>query len=672
MPPHITPQQGNSGGDIRAYVDLERDLDYEYPDGLDLRPRAENVLHKNLVNKVLTAADDSFSTMQMRHSQWNLIDRTMTAYIPLSTYEQSLRQRREKKGQDFLSENKPVSVVLPNTYAVEDTILTYLTQVFLMPPVFQYEGQGPEDEIGAKLMEVLVANQVHRTKSVLDMHVGFRDCLRYGISGSTMRWVEQWSLRARKRAIPTYSILSGEVSSMEYEREIVEELVFEGNEAQCIDPYRVLPDPNVSIHRIRDGEFFGWVEITDYMSLLSQEKYDPDLFNVKYLYSSEGYQRTSRYTPDLSLREEHANLTSATKTPSSTRKITVVNMFMKVIPKESKLGDSEYPEVWFFRIADEAIVITAMPLGLNHGQYPIAVNATEFDGYSIVPISRLEVIHGLQEITNWMMNSHVANVRKSINNMLVVDPSLVHMPDFKDPGPGLLLRLRRDAWGRGVREAIEQLKVDDITRGNVLDAQFTGSMMQQGSGALDSLQGVMRSGGERRSATEARNTMTSAVSRLEHMAWVISSMYMQDMAYFFAEHTQQLMSEERAMRVLGTWPELLQRTYEVGTQVNVSPLDILVNYDIIIKDGSSATAQGATADVWTQLFQIIGTQPALWQVFDIPRIFMHIARLAGAKNVMDFVQKGGTIQPQVLPDETVAKGAQAGNLVPMGEMPGMM
>ena len=56
-------------------------------------------------------------------------------------------------------------------------------------------------------------------------------------------------------------------------------------------------------------------------------------------------------------------------------------------------------------------------------------------------------------------------------------------------------------------------------------------------------------------------------------------------------------------------------------------------------------------------------------VFDIPRIFMHIARLLGAKNAQDFVRMN-PMMPVQMQDEQVMSEAQKGNMVPVGGMPG--
>ncbi|GAH33133.1 unnamed protein product, partial [marine sediment metagenome] len=214
---------------------------------------------------------------------------------------------------------------------------------------------------------------------------------------------------------------------------------------------------------------------------------------------------------------------------------------------------------------------------------------------------------------------------------------------------------------RGVKEAVAQLTVQDITQHHLVDSAFSNDLMQRATGAVDSVQGIMRSGGERRSATEAGLSTQAAVSRLEHQAYITSLMYMQDLGKFYAEHTQQLMTQKHKMRILGEWPEVLQNTYDRAVAIN--PDDILIDYDLIVKDGSTATAGAANADVWVQLFQTAAAHPVLGTQIDIMRMYKHIAEMMGVKNIQDFIIKGGSISTEIQKDLDVEREVKQGNLI---------
>ena len=408
--------------------------------------------------------------------------------------------------------------------------------------------------------------------------------------------------------------------------------------------------------------------------MLALERDDPSLFNVQYLNDKPFNSRTSRFSSDESSRGIRYGLQPGTTQDHRSAYITLVNQYITLIPEEWKLpGDEEhnptgeYPEKWLFTIADDHVLLRAEPLALDHELYPVAVTAPDTDGHSPTPVGRIEMVHGLQTVLNWLFNSHIANVRKALNDMFVVDPSMIVLKDLENPEPGKLIRLRRGAWGRGVKEAITQLKVTDVTQGNVKDAQLVMDIMQRVSAATDATQGIIRSGGERRSATEYRMTVSSALSRLEHMSRMISEQYMTDVAYFFAAHTQQFMSEDIALRVLGRWPETLTKIYEPDSSVTISPYDLFIDYDIEARDGTIPSKRSAGVDTWIQLFQIIGTNEQLTAQFDTTRIFAHIATMLGEKNVFDFVKKGGDVNAVAGTNEEIAQAVDRGQLLPLIE-----
>ena len=655
--PNIVYGNTNSTG-----TEVYRDVRYDYVNGINLAP--ESALHRRIIDLVVRMADDSYAQMSRRHPVWNDIDNTLKVYIPADEAEKRIKSYDKRK---------PTSIVVPYSYATIETIMAYLTKGLLSDSVFQYEGVAPEDTLPAKLLELAVNQHVRRFKSDLEMHTSLRDSLAYGFGASTVTWSEVWGKRTVMEELPIYGMF-GSSNSTARSKVNKDALLFEGNEVIAIDPYKFLPDPNVSIHNVQSGDYVGWIEFQSFNKLLSDENSGNGYVNVKFLRTQKYINMTSKYSSDQSKRISKREPQN-TDTSSKRNYTTLIHMYVRLIPKEWKLPGSlenksgELPEIWLFTIANEQLVIRAMPLGLNHNRYPIAVAAPDYDGYSVTPLSRMELIDGLQTTLNWMFNSHITNVRKAINDMLIVDPSLVNMEDLANPEPGKLVRLRRSAWGRGTSGAVEQLRVNDITARNMQDAEQIMALMQRASAATDATMGIQRSGGERVTAQEYSGTMQMAVSRLEHIAKIISKQYMIDLAYFHASHTQQLMSQDIYAKASGEWPERLIEEFGLDPQkaMSITPFDILADFDIIYRDGTTATADALSNDFWTRNFAAILQSDKLGD-FDVRRIFQHMARLNGAKNVGEFIRKdGGELGALIQPDQDVLKNAQAGNLVALDE-----
>jgi hypothetical protein len=642
---------------------IVRDISYDYAKGIDLTP--ENRLCQKIIQRVCRNAEDSYTKMSSRHSKWNEIDDTLKVYIRPDEYEKALKIKDKRR---------PTSIVVPYSYATIETIMAYLTKAFLTDSVFQFDGVGPEDTIPAKLLELVANQQVRRFKSDLEMHTSMRDALSYGFGASTVVWSEVWGKKTVMDDKPIYNMWGDAIGSNKVKLN-KDALLFEGNEVIAIDPYKFLPDPTCSIHNIQSGDFCGWIEFQSFNKLISDESSGTGLVNVKYLKTGKFNNTTSKYSTDNSNRITKKDPMNDSTARGRSQYVTLIHMYCQIIPKDWDLPGSdgnekgEYPEVWLFTVANETLVLRAQPLGLNHNRFPVAVAAPDYDGYSVTPLSRMELIDGLQTTLNWMFNSHMANVRKAINDMLIVDPSLINMEDLENPAPGKLIRLRRSAWGRGVENAVKQLNVVDITRQNMQDAEQIMALMQKSSAATDATMGIQRSGGERVTAQEYSGTMSMAISRLEHISTMISKQYMQDLAYFHGSQTQQLMSQEIYDKSIGNWPDILMDEFgskgiDPRKAIKIDPFSILCDFDIIYKDGTQATADQLSNEFWSRNFQAILSSDKLSQ-FDATKIFRHMARLNGAKNVGEFISQGGSIEPNMQPNQQVASQVQAGNLIPL-------
>jgi hypothetical protein len=647
VPTILDPNQSGTG------VLSSGDASYTYPRGLDLRPGSP--FHQELLTKLNQRAMESSQEMSKRHKSWKKIDQTLTAYIPLDEAEEKVKENDERK---------PVSIVIPYSFATLETLLTYLVASFLDYPIFKYEGMSPEDKFGAILLEKVIEVQSRRAKMALSLHTTFRDAWAYGIGTSAPYWDKVYGRRTRVVPAGFLSAIFGKWIPTGQKKQSEDVVLYEGNFLKNIDPYLLLLDPNVPVQDVQKGEFVGWIDSTNYMKIMEHEQKDKTYFNGRYLQGTRGSNGRSQYNKASSSgRDSNYNMTSTGEAPMSTSPVDQIYLYINLIPKEWKLGTSEYPEKWLFCVAADKYIRCAKPLGLDHNMFPLVTCSPDFDGYSVTPLSRLEMISGLQGTLDWLVNSHIANVRKSINDMLVVDPSLVNINDLLDPAPGKLIRMRRAAWGRGVDNAVKQLAVTDITRSHIQDSAYITELIKTCSGSVDSVMGLARSGSERVSAAEAQGTRQSALSRLAKAARVVSLQTMGDLGYMLASHTQQLMSQSLYVSMTGRWEEDIRKEYGDIQKKMVNPFDIVVDYDVIEGDGS--VPGDGDLNTMVQMFQTIASQPMLASMFDVPRIFQRIARMAGVKDINDFKKNMPQVQAAVVPDATVQNEAQKGNLVPI-------
>src|SRR5439155_110157 len=106
----------------------------------------------------------------------------------------------------------------------------------------------------------------------------------------------------------------------------------------------------------------------------------------------------------------------------------------------------------------------------------------------------MELSEPLAAHLSFLFNSHMANVRKAINDMFLVDPSRVDLRDILTPTAGKLIRLLPQAYGSDPASVMKQFAVADVTQGHLNDAKMVIDLWQRIIGASDNMFGSVAGG----------------------------------------------------------------------------------------------------------------------------------------------------------------------------------
>jgi hypothetical protein len=627
---------------------------YEYPGDVDLNPDSE--LHKKLLQHLLTAVKASYDIISDRFATWKELDEKLSVYVDLSDEEKSIQQE---------DSSKPVSIVVPISYATRETLLTYWVAAFLKHPIFRYRpSKDPKDLLGVIMLESIIAQDCIRSKVGLDLHTMWSDQITYGFSAVSPTWVTKHAYKT-VRETEVESMLGIPYSRRENAiREPVKR--FEGNALKTLDPYNCFPDPNVPITDVENMDYFGWSERLSYNKLLLEEKSEESsLFNMKYVgllsdktstYFNADDKNTGRYSK--------TGINFGQKTTDASKPTDIINIFMWIVPDEFGLSSEVYPELWSFKIAADRVIVEARRAEFDHNCIPVCTMATDSDGHTTIPVSLLEREYPLQHAIDWLWKSRVATIRKTINNMFLVDPSLVNLNDVTDTKFGMIARLRAAAWGKGIKDVMQQLPVQDVTRTHIQDIGF---LMGIDSRVFtsDQAKGHQERQGERVSASEARDTRQSFLSKMEKMARIGAMQGHYDIAYQFASNTIQLIQDKQIVQVLGDYKDVLMQEYGMEFDyAEVDPKSLNVDFDVVVQDGNLPS--GEYAETWERLLQIASSNPDIYKTLDFTRIWLHIARLLGADNPEDFRKKEMT--SRVGTQEEIDKGVQSGNFASVEDL----
>lgn len=606
------------------------------------RLKPESKEHNRVRDYMLDRLNESERFMSNFYSRWNLNERRIQAYIDLPKYEQILRSMNQS--------GKPpqaVEITVPYSYATIMTIVTYVIHTLCgRRPMFPVQSNSAEGVDAAANMEQVLQYQADNARLVRKLFQYVTDGEMYGLQVLRVAWKTEQAMRTVWR-MPTGPLAMMGGGETQRTREMRQ--VYEGNDVLNVDPYMFFPDPRVPIVDVaRRGEFCSWRQYEGKHLVLEMAANDIWKWVEHAGTLNRGNSNANESVRNLiSYGDSHPGIDSRTYVKNSYQ---VDQGTYELIPHELGLGDSDRPEKWILTMLNRTQVVQAEPFDADHDLHPVAVGEPYTLGYGFGQPSITDMLGPLQDVISWFVNSHILNVRAALNNTFVVDPSRIEMQDFKQSGPGKILRLKPTAIGQDVRTVVQQMQVQDVTAGHMSDMQTFVRFGDILSAVGDNLRGQQAASG-RKSATEARQSFEAAASRLASHSQLISSQGIVDLTLMMSLNTQQYMSEAFFAQVVGG--------SGAAEGMWIQPEMLVGDFNFPISDGTLPLDRVAMLDVWKEIFLAIAQDPELRQGYDVPKLFSWIAELGGAKNINQFV-----IEPQ--PNMALEAQAQAGNVVPIG------
>lgn len=613
----------------------------------------ESPQHKRLMDAVKRRWMLSRNKMSNRYPKWIEIEEKCTAFIPTTD--------ADKKREQARKDGKPqyTTIEIPYSYAQLLSAHTYWTSVFLARnPVFQYTGRHGETEQSVLALEAVIDYQVNVGKMLVPLYLWLLDAGKYGIGIVCNYWDKESAFVSQIAEVPkTYMGLQIPGTKQKV-RQTIEMTSYLGNKIFNVRPFDWFPDPRVPISRFQQGEFCGrYCEVGwNYVKARGAQGIYQNVEKLKGTkpgsWIKESGSNNGVQVPNTGLPAD----VNYQGTPSTTEEdkldyVSLLEMCIELVPSEWSLGSSKMPEKWMFTIGNDAVLLRAAPLGCLHNQFPFAIMEYELEGYGMYKRGMMETLQPLNDVMTWLFNAHFHNVRKVLNDQLVVDPSRLVMKDVMGPDAGRLIRLRPEAYGTDPAQAIKQLQVVDITQNHLRDAEIVADMMQRLSGVTDNIMGLVNTGG-RKTATEVRTSSTMGINRLKTNAEYFSAGGFGPLSQMFVQNTQQFYDAQFNFKIAGdllaSAPRFLQ----------VTPEMIAGFYDFVPVDGTMPVDRFALASLWKDLMLNMRNFPSLLMQYDIGAIFGHIAQLSGVKDL-------GQFKLQVQPDAVLQAQLAAGNVIPL-------
>jgi hypothetical protein len=569
--------------------------------------------HKLLVDSLSPRVKAAESAQTKRHTKWREAEEKILAYVPEHELDAKRRARREDGTPAY------TTIQIPYTYALLMSAHTYWTSVFFArSPVHQFSGRHGETENQVQAMEALVDYQVNVGGMLAPYYIWLYDAGKYGCGILGSYWekeVTQWTTIETDPA--------GE--NLQVTRQMES---YEGNKVYNVSPYDFFPDPRVAVGQFQTGEFLVVKKRIPWNTLV-RRKAQGYYMNLDAIKTKVG---TSDPPSDQhSVLQRPGDEQFQTLEQKHPAIVEAYEIYVELIPVEWKLGTSEYPEKWVFTITkDLSLLIGVQPFSFVHAKFPFDIIETEIEAYGQWNRGIPEIMEPVQNTMDWLVNSHFFNVRSSLRNLFIGDPTKIVMKDFENTEDGGFIRLKPEAYGLPIETFFRQLQINDVTQQHLGDLQVMQSIGERVLGVNDQIMGAL-SGGGRRTATEIRTSTGFGVNRLKTISEYISATAFTTLSQKLVQNSQQYYTGDKKFRIVGS---LVQ---EAGPKfLNISPDNLGGFFDFVPVDGTLPVDRFAQANLWKELLTQMSRVPQVMAQYDLGRIFGWVASLAGLKNISQF------------------------------------
>lgn len=640
------------------------DIDSEYPDGLDFTPGSE--LHDTIVTKlVMECALRGKESNDEPVRQYQKIDDQLDCYMSPDELD------RRRQGKDS---RKPVNVVIPQQFANLDIFKTGMHKAFFSGRyIHRYAGKGsPQRAAKAVIANELILRigQWFRHRRSLD--IAYNDCFSYGRAWMWGKWSKEYAPKYEITQIDnTMSMILGDMGVDYSPGDVVRtmsdevEITKEGTKWVNLSPYQVFTDPNTTPDNFQDSEFFGWATRTDALLMVGYEN-DPEeqMFNCKGLpIIAETSPRSACYREDEP-EEKRLDVTRDRSHTQRSSTVDIVYLMCRIIPRDWNLGDGKTPQLWFFAVAGDKLLIKAHQIRSRHGQYPVVCAAPNARGHQIAPVSHLMVTQGISGAIDYLVKRRMDFLDTAHNGKFVIDTTKLEYKDFKDSDGGpTVIRMKKSAFGSGrISDWFEQLPVNDVTSGTWADVASLMQMSKDGSGIQEILLGGGSALPERPTATGIDALQGAALSRLARSAIVIDEQMHAPKGYQDLCNASQYMDSEVIIDIEGKDEEIVREWYalpEGASGLSVSRWDIDPEMDVVPMSNVSQGAKSFSAmtEVVKSIMPAYLAQPGAVQALQ-PMISQYMREMG--------IDDYDYINMSFAPMEQIQQQAMAGNLQPTG------
>lgn len=659
----------SSEKESRAALLKGKAFDYEYPDGLDLKPGS--TLSEKLITYIDELCAASKGMMAQYRQLWKKVDWKLNAYVA----PEDANPRNEIK-------DKPREIVVPMTYRNKQVFLAALNGIFIRDPIFKYRPMpGKDSLLNAAVTEYLVQRHALWFSLGLSLNTVWGDAISYGIGVGGTRWSKKFGRKPNAQQITDITIEllkkmggNGNFKAGDILNGMTDELLYEGTEMVPWDPYSLILDPSVTINDLQKGEYIGHTFRLNATDLIRRER-DPEerRFNGWYVkvLAEQGAATSRYYTSREDGRNDRQqtvtdfNRTSSTRTgPADFRYVEI-----SLIPSDFEIGDETWPVKFAIEIAGDYVITALHRLEEAHGEFNVVSCAPNAQGHEIIPTSHLLVTFGIQDFIDTMARATQAMAIKNVNGgWTLVNQRVVEWDDMMNPDPAKIIRLADPyVTPEMVKSAITQFPGIDSRESHMRHMEYMERVADRGNGIEDIMTGDMSQLPDRPTKAGLNMAMAGASSRMKLIGYIIGQQMMQPLGWQMAYNLVQFGRQPQSVDLTGRFAARIQRELGMVPSGSLTPQSLSLNFDMEPYSGAMPQNEDLTG-VGELLKSMMGVPELAAEMFNgIPPqgILRNYMRRTGFEEMDDFINP---VPVNTMPDDALEQQIQAGNMVPAGAL----
>lgn len=600
--------------------------------------------HADMLEHVKGLVTMSRGQMKDYYDKWDAADATYRG-----------ERQRDEEDKKACKQGAPEKLVVPLTYAQVQTFVAFALNLLLQREHFyELEGTGEEDHRAAKLAEALLEQNLQHNQFSQILYQFFLDVGRFSMGVVKHSWVRQtetvWEEQpVAQGPVGTMRSMLGRIFALpdaptETTHVEVEQIKYLGNELRSISPYRFYPDTRLPLTDFQRGEFCASEDEVTRTELARLEA-DGVYAGTKYVDSIKGdgmnnTDRGKRFRgmPDQRFDGRVNTQIEATVIRTEVQVDIVPSKF--ILSDGQPMGSSNKPEKWIVVYANDSRIIQCEPMGYKHNHFTYSVAQFSPDQHGLINESITEMVGHLQAVIDWLINSHITNVRKHISNRVVFDPTGIYTEDLRDHKPAI--RMKPGVAATGVERYIKQLNVSDVTRNHIADAEVLMKFVSMTTAISDNLMGQYHTG--RRSAREAANTATASGTRLRTIIKIIFDTCFLGLGNDMISNLRDGLDADTFVTITGDlYPDWQGFEHFIvpqtdRTKVAINRTHLGKRYDFKLFDGTLPSEKAQQAETLEQTLLAMMRNPdglnILTQVlgYDPSKLFTEVLTLRGIKH----------------------------------------